>query len=87
MSNVLILTSDVIRERMAGPAIRAWHIASELSKAHSVRLVSTSPTQSDKASDGFAVLSARLDGDLRVHTKWADVLIIQGQILTEYPWM
>ena len=32
MSTIVVATPDVVGERMAGPAIRAWHLAQELTK-------------------------------------------------------
>ncbi len=37
---VVVATADAITTRMAGPAIRAWRLASELALDHEVRLVS-----------------------------------------------
>jgi glycosyltransferase involved in cell wall biosynthesis len=36
---VVVQTPDVVGERMAGPGIRAWHLAAELAKHFDVRLV------------------------------------------------
>lgn len=41
--HILIITDDVLTERMAGPAIRAWEIAGSLSEDHEVILATTSP--------------------------------------------
>jgi glycosyltransferase involved in cell wall biosynthesis len=38
MARVLVYSADVIGERMAGPAIRYWELARELSKRHEVTL-------------------------------------------------
>jgi glycosyltransferase involved in cell wall biosynthesis len=39
LMNVLVNTPDVVGERMAGPGIRAWHLAGELSKHFATTLV------------------------------------------------
>ena len=39
MVNVVVHTPDVVGERMAGPGIRAWHLARELAKHVSVTLI------------------------------------------------
>src|ERR1051326_1781340 len=39
MLRVVVHTPDVVGERMAGPGIRAWHLADELSKHFDVALV------------------------------------------------
>jgi hypothetical protein len=41
MTRIAVITADVLSERMAGPAIRAFHIAEQLSARHDVRLIST----------------------------------------------
>jgi len=43
---ILVVTGEPLLERMAGPAIRAWEIASALSSAHDVHLVSTAGSRS-----------------------------------------
>lgn len=87
MTRVLIVTADVIRERMAGPAIRAWEIATELSKTHEVVLVSVSGVPTEKLSPLFQVHSDTRDARLKEQLSWAEVLITQGTVLTGYPWM
>jgi glycosyltransferase involved in cell wall biosynthesis len=42
MFNVVVQTPDVVGERMAGPGIRAWHIALELAKHVPVTLIAKS---------------------------------------------
>jgi hypothetical protein len=41
VARIAVVTPDVLSERMAGPAIRAFHIAQELSASHDVTLIST----------------------------------------------
>src|SRR5208282_1074965 len=43
MTRVLVVTPDVLRARMAGPAMRAWHISQHLAEDNEVRLLTTSP--------------------------------------------
>src|SRR5262249_8141698 len=38
---IAILTGDVLEPKMAGPAIRAWHMACTLARDHDVQLAST----------------------------------------------
>jgi glycosyltransferase involved in cell wall biosynthesis len=42
MFNVLLHTPDVVGDRMAGPGIRAWHLAAELGKHVPTRLIARS---------------------------------------------
>lgn len=78
---VLVATGDVLQPRMAGPAIRAWHIARLLSREHDVQLVS--PHEVSLTHPDFPVLRA----DDRLFTRleaWADVIIFQGNLMRQY---
>lgn len=81
---VLVATADTLSSRMAGPAIRAFHIADTLSKECEVRLVST--TKCSLTSTGF---DTRLvtDEQLRADVDWADIVIFQGFIMHLAPWL
>ena len=71
--------------RMAGPAIRTWHFAEELTRAgHDVRL--TSLAGADRSHDSFPVAVAGPD-ELRDHERWMDVLVFQGGLLRIHPFM
>jgi GT2 family glycosyltransferase/glycosyltransferase involved in cell wall biosynthesis len=80
---VLVLTGDAITERMAGPAIRAWNIASVLSGEHDVRLVTVNPL-ADPPPAPFPVNAARRR-DLSEPVGWADIVILQGHVLEMAP--
>lgn len=81
---VLVVTGEPLLERMAGPAIRAWEIASALAPEHDVRLVSTGGAK--RSSPTFSVEHASGSG-LREPTEWADVIIFQGFLLEQAPWL
>ncbi|QPK81717.1 glycosyltransferase [Schaalia sp. ZJ405] len=83
--NVLVVTGDPISEKLAGPAIRARHIAHALSAMHTVRLVSTSGVK-DVTDPNYEIVAAR-DKKLRPHTDWADAILFQGSLLEEAPWL
>lgn len=87
MTQVLILTPDVVAERMAGPAIRAWQMALELSKLHEVRLVSLASMAPEKLSDQFDVSGGHTQRELRDFVRWAEVVVVQGTVTSEYPWI
>lgn len=84
-THVLIITGDPIGAKMAGPAIRAWHMAEALSLSHEVRLVSL------EGHDGFAdafVIDTVRPGDnaaMSQHEEWADVIIFQGLAMALFP--
>ncbi len=82
MARVLIVTPEPIARRLAGPAIRAAHIARVLSGSHDVALVSTSLEPGDTSIspiDGRTVL-----GPSAINTDY-DAALIQSNVLLEYP--
>jgi hypothetical protein len=83
---ILIVTGDPIGGKMAGPAIRAWHIAKELSTEHDVRLVSY--TRAEPMADipfQTAVISHHHPSSVAEHEAWADVVIAQGNGIALFP--
>lgn len=78
---IVVVTGDPIGSRMAGPAIRAWNMASELSKEHEVKLVSL--TRSDAADAPFEthVVPPGDDRLFRRFERWSDVIVFQGHAL------
>lgn len=80
---IAIVTGDAVTERMAGPAIRAWHMAAVLAGEHDVRLVSVNPMVNPPES-AFAVVAAR-PRDLVSQVDWADIVILQGHVLEMVP--
>ncbi|WP_016697644.1 glycosyltransferase [Actinoalloteichus spitiensis] len=80
---VLVVTGDAIAERMAGPAIRAWHMAEALSTEHEVRLVSVN-NHHEPPEAGFPVVHAR-PRDLGTHIAWSDIVVVQGHIMEMAP--
>ena len=83
MSRVLVVTADVLRPQMAGPAMRAWHIAERLAEEHEVRLVTTSP-YCEVAPTGFTALSAAPDGVAEAEA-WSDIMVLQGYVTFHHP--
>ncbi|MBA8826933.1 GT2 family glycosyltransferase/glycosyltransferase involved in cell wall biosynthesis [Saccharopolyspora lacisalsi] len=80
---VAVITGDAITERMAGPAIRAWHTADVLAREHEVRLISVNSRVSVTDS-AFPVFQTR-PRDLTTHVEWADIVILQGHVLEMVP--
>ncbi|HEY9307252.1 MAG TPA: glycosyltransferase family 4 protein [Microbacterium sp.] len=84
-TRVLIITGDLIGERMAGPAIRVWNMAEALSAACDVRIVSWN--RIERTSDRFDTVHVREadDRQMRDHEAWADVIIVQGTSFRVFP--
>ncbi len=85
MSRILVVTADVLRTRMAGPAMRAWHIARHLGREHEVRLVTTSPW-CEVEGEGFSAQSVDGPG-LAEAERWADVLVLPGYVAHHHPFL
>lgn len=81
---IVVVTGDTLSRKMAGPGIRALHIAEELSREHDVRLVSM--TRADITSPDFEITDSTPDG-LRAHEKWCDVFLFQGFTMAKAPWL
>ena len=81
---IVVATCDTLAPAMAGPAIRAWQIASALSLEHEVQLVTTSTAT--VSHPRFRVRSVD-DHDLRELEEWCDVLLFQGWLLTGRPFL
>ncbi|TFB74338.1 glycosyltransferase [Cryobacterium glaciale] len=78
LTRVLIITGDPIGAKMAGPAIRAWHMAEALSKDNAVTLVTLAGAE--PVSAPFEILHVH-PGDNRAMRKLetgSDVIVFQG---------
>ena len=84
-SRIAVATADTLKPQMAGPAIRAWEIASALAVDHEVRLVTTSECLI--TSTDFEVLRVTDEAGARELDAWCDVLFFQGNVLDEYPFL
>lgn len=80
---VLVITGDAVTARMAGPAIRAWHMAEVLAGEHDVRLVSVNP-HGEFVDAPFPVLTVPRR-ELADQVAWADVVVLQGHALEMAP--
>ena len=80
---VVVITDDVLTPKMAGPAIRAWHIAEALAAEHDVVLATTSEL-CDVTSPHFSVESADRARFAELE-RWCDVAIVQGYLLHNVP--
>jgi glycosyltransferase involved in cell wall biosynthesis len=82
---IAIITNDILTTRMAGPAIRAWHMAELLAADHDVRLVST--VYPCELSSPLFRTEVRHGDVLTQIEEWCDVLIFQGTVMYEHPFL
>lgn len=81
---VVVVTADTLSPRMAGPAIRAFHIAETLAAECDVQLVST--TTCTLVGTAFQT-RAVTDVGLRGVVDWADIVLFQGAVMHHAPWL
>jgi glycosyltransferase involved in cell wall biosynthesis len=81
---ILVLTPDVLRRQMAGPAIRAQAIACELAESHDVVLASTGACEVVVPG-----VEARYvdDASLRREVDAAEIVVTQGSLSDAHPWI
>jgi GT2 family glycosyltransferase/glycosyltransferase involved in cell wall biosynthesis len=78
---IAVLTGDVLEPKMAGPAIRAWHMACTLAREHDVQLVCTQ--QSSLSHPDFLVRVVD-ERELEDVEAWCDVMIFQGNLMRQH---
>ena len=81
---IAVATSEPLTARMAGPAIRAWHMAEVLVGEHDVELVTTEACERDHPDFTVRHVSAC---ELRDLEQWCDVLVFQGGLLHDHPFL
>jgi glycosyltransferase involved in cell wall biosynthesis len=79
---IAVATADTLGEQMAGPAMRAWHIAEELAKEHDVRLISV---QGCTLTHPAFATSEGGDEAIAELVAWCDVFIFQGWVQMHHP--
>lgn len=102
MSRLLLVAHDVVGERMAGPGIRAWEMASALARRGvAVTLaapgapsgsppgsLSGSPPGPPPGAEAFDVVGYDAVGaTLRTAAKNADAILLQGLVLANHPFL
>ena len=78
---VAVLTGDVLEPKMAGPAIRAWHMACTLAREHDVQLVCTQQSSLSHPDFPVRVVDER---ELEEVEAWCDVMIFQGNLMRQH---
>ena len=81
---IAIVTSEPVTAAMAGPAIRAWSMATALSLEHDVELATLGASMLEHDRFRCRTVGER---DLRALEQWCDVLIFQGMVMTPFPWL
>ncbi len=82
---IVVSTSNTLAERMAGPAIRAWHVAEALSAHHEVKLVTTAACElSHPSFECRGGVAAQDWVDLEA---WCDLIVFQGFLLESVGWL
>ena len=82
--NIVVATNDALGDRMAGPAIRAWHMAEALAAQHHVTLFTMGACAA--TSPHFTITSGWTD-ELKALERDADVIVFQGFVLDGQPWL
>lgn len=80
-SKVLIITGDPIGTRMAGPAIRAWNMAAELSKTSDVTLMSLTGVGIEAEQFSLVCVEPGAEREFAKYERWADVIVFQGHAM------
>jgi len=83
-ARVLVITGDPVGARMAGPAIRAWNIAENLSSEHTVTLATLSNLELMDAPFALRRLRAGDERSFRMLERESDVIIFQGHAMSAF---
>jgi glycosyltransferase involved in cell wall biosynthesis len=85
LARVLLLCSEPLRERLAGPAIRTWEIARALSRrGHPVTVATLGGV--GRPGDGFRIVELTA-GTAEALVDDSDVVVIQGAFYATMPWL
>lgn len=86
MSNVLIISGDVVDRKMGGMGVRYWEIAHALARSCSVTLAV--PDSSSLTSDIVRVVPyAYPDESLETLARQQDVIVLQGFVMHFHPYL
>lgn len=84
-AKILVLTADAIGKKLAGPGIRAWHMAHALHDVADVRLVSFSKVEPVDAPFSVEPLKVGDHAAFAALERWADVILFQGVAMAIWP--
>jgi len=86
VTRVLVVTADVLRAQIAGPAMRALNISRRLAEDNNdVRLITTSP-YCELGPEGFDALAGG-PAELAEAEAWCDVMVLQGYVTLHHPFL
>ncbi len=85
--NVLIISNDYIGKKMAGPGIRYWEFAKQISKNHNVTLAIPNDIDKDMKLYGVDIKKYSLSepGNIIEQAINSDIILIHGYILENIP--
>jgi len=84
VTKVVIVTGDPIGKKLAGPAIRAWNMAEQLSRDNEVILVSLTGVEELEAPFRLLRVPVGDDAAFSKLEKWADVIVFQGHAMAVF---
>ncbi len=86
MTNVLIISGDMVGSNMGGVGVRNWELAHALSYHCDVTLAV--PNESDSTSERVHILPFELEGgNFRPYAQKADMIILHGFVLHFHPYL
>jgi GT2 family glycosyltransferase len=85
--HLLIISNDIIAEKMAGPGIRYLEMARALSESIRVTLAVPVETKLEVPGLQFEAYSREHPGSLQEMVRGADVVLVSGDMLEKYPFI
>lgn len=83
-NKIAVVTGDDLTDTLAGPAIRAWHMADELAAAgHDVVLATTG--RAGRTHPRADLRSVAAPDDAKRLADWCEVLVFQGLLFDHHP--
>ena len=83
-TRVLVITGDPIGRKLAGPAIRAWNMAEQLSLRNEVALVTLTGAEDIEAPFKIVHVRPGDDSSFSKLEQWADVIVFQGHAMAVF---
>jgi len=87
MSKLLIISTDIISENMAGPGIRYWELANVLKSVVEVSLAVPAPSNLSSAEVPLVYYSQERPEALKTAALESDILLVAGYTLRKFPFL